>query len=125
MKIDGGIASAAAPKPSPQLLTSCRTSSHCARLVSWNSSTSTWRWRASSRRRLSRELVHVLEQLDRALEDAGEIEQRVRVERVLILLQRDREDPPDAARHDGVQIAPERADRLAHRAARSANAAAR
>ena len=59
-----------------------------------------------------RELVHVLQQLDRALEHAGEIEQRVRLERALILLQRDREDPPDAARHDDVQIAPERADRL-------------
>jgi len=38
------------------------------------------------------ELVHVLEQLHGALEDAGEIEQRVRVQRVLIALHRDRED---------------------------------
>ena len=61
------------------------------------------------------ELVHVLEQLDRALEHAGEVEQRVRLQRVLVLPHRDREDPPDPARHDGVEIAAERADRLVHR----------
>ena len=61
-----------------------------------------------------RELVHVLQQLDGALEHAGKIEQRVRLERALVLAQRDREDPPDAARHHDVQIAPERANRLGH-----------
>ena len=61
------------------------------------------------------EFVHVLQQLHRALEHAGKIEQRVRFERVLVLLERDRENPPHATRHDGVEIAAERADRLVHR----------
>ncbi len=61
------------------------------------------------------ELVHVFQQLDGALEHAREVEQRVRFQRVLVLLHRDREDAPHAARHDGVEIAPEGADRLVDR----------
>ena len=60
------------------------------------------------------EFVQILEQLHRALEDAGEIQQRVRVERALVLAQRDREHAPDAAGHDGVEVAPERANRARH-----------
>src|SRR5262249_41020498 len=58
------------------------------------------------------EFVHLLEQPHRTLEDAGEIEQRVRLERLLVLAQRDREDPPDAARHHRVEVAPETLDRV-------------
>ena len=58
------------------------------------------------------ELVHLLEELDRALENAGEIEERVRLERLLVLAERDGEDSPDAARHHRVQIASERLDRV-------------
>ena len=54
-------------------------------------------------------------QLHRALEHAGKVEQGVRFERVLVLLERDREDPPHATRHDRVEIAAERADRLVYR----------
>ena len=43
MKIVGGTCpSWTRPAPSPHERTSSATSSHCARLVSWNSSTSTW-----------------------------------------------------------------------------------
>jgi hypothetical protein len=57
-----------------------------------------------------RELIHILQQLDGPLEHPGEIEQRVRLQRVGVLLERDGENPPHAARHDGVQIAPEAPD---------------
>ncbi len=61
------------------------------------------------------ELVHVLQQLDRALEDAGEIEQRVRVERVLVHRRKATgKDPPHAARHDTVEIAAEIANLSRH-----------
>ena len=58
------------------------------------------------------ELVHLLQKLHGAFEDAGEIEQRARLEIALILPQRHREDPPDAARLDHVQIASESAQRF-------------
>ena len=62
-----------------------------------------------------RELVEIVQQLDRALEHAGEVEERVRIERPLILAQRDREDAPHAARHHGVQIPAEPFDGVGHR----------
>src|SRR5690349_19879376 len=55
--MDGGSASAAAPNPSPQLRTSCSTRSHCARLVSWNSSTSTRSEEHTSELQSRRDLV--------------------------------------------------------------------
>ena len=58
------------------------------------------------------ELAHLLQQLDRAFEHAGEVEQRVRVERPLIFAQRDRENPPDAAGQHDVQVAAKRANRF-------------
>jgi hypothetical protein len=61
-----------------------------------------------------RKLVQVLQQLDGAFQDAGKVQQRVRFQRVLVLTQRHREDPPDAARHHGVQVAPESADGVGH-----------
>ena len=57
-----------------------------------------------------RELVHLPQQIERALKDIGEIEHRALVERAPVLRERDREHPPDAARHDHVQIACERRD---------------
>ena len=56
------------------------------------------------------EFVELLQQRHRPLEHAGEVEQGVRIERALVLLQRDREDPPDAARHDDVEVAAEAAN---------------
>ncbi len=61
------------------------------------------------------EFVHVLQQPDRALEHTGKVEQRVPVERVLVLPQGHGEDAPHAARHDDIQVAPERPDRLGNR----------
>ena len=57
-----------------------------------------------------RELVHLAQQIQRALQDVREIEHRALVERAPVLRQRDREHPPDAPRHDGVQVARERRD---------------
>ena len=44
-----------------------------------------------------RELVEVPQQLQRSLEHSGKIDERVRLERPLILAERDGEDPPDTA----------------------------
>ena len=59
-----------------------------------------------------RELVHLLQQPDCPLEHAGKIDERVAVERALVLPQRNREDTPQSARHDDVQVATERPDGL-------------
>ena len=60
------------------------------------------------------ELVEILEQLHRALEDAGEVDERMGIERALILTDRHREDPPDAPRHDDVEVAAESANGAGH-----------
>ena len=114
MKIDGGIASAAAPKPFAPALHELAhqlplRAARVLELVHQHVAMT----RLEPETALG-ELVHLLEQLDGALEHAGEIEQRVRIERVLVLPQRDREDPPDAARHHRVEIAPEGADGRVH-----------
>ena len=57
-----------------------------------------------------RELVHLPQQLERALEHVGEVEDRALVERPPVLRQRDREHPPDAAREHDVEVARERPD---------------
>ena len=59
-----------------------------------------------------RELVHLLQQPDCPLEHAGKIDERVAVERALVLPQRNREDTPQSAGHDDVQVATERPDGL-------------
>ena len=56
------------------------------------------------------ELVHLTQQIQRALKDVREIEHRALVERAPVLRQGDREHPPDAARHHRVQVACERRD---------------
>ena len=55
-----------------------------------------------------RELVHLAQQVERALEDVGEIQHRPLVEGAAVLRERDAEHAPDAARHDGVEVARER-----------------
>ena len=59
-----------------------------------------------------RELLHLLEQLDRALEDACKVQHGVRLERPVILREREAEELPHAAGQDHVQVASKRADRL-------------
>src|ERR1700680_706858 len=61
-----------------------------------------------------RELLHVPEQRHGPLEHTGEIQERVRVQRSLILSQGGREDSPDTARQDDVQIAAEGPDHSGH-----------
>ena len=114
MKMDGGSASADAPKPFAPAPHELRDelplrAARVLELVDEHVLVARFEPVAAPR-----ELVHLLQQLDCALEHAGEIEQRVRIERPLVLMQRDGEDPPDAARHDDVQIAPERANGLGH-----------
>src|SRR5260370_33583514 len=58
------------------------------------------------------DLVSTMQQLRHPLENAREIEQCMRLERVLILPERPREDTPDAARHHRVQVAPESLNRI-------------
>ena len=82
MKIDGGSASAAAPRPSPQLLHQLRDevplrAARVLELVDEHVAVARLELVAALR-----ELVHVLEELNGPLEDAREIEQRARVERV-------------------------------------------
>ena len=111
MKIEGGIASLAAPNPSPQLLTSCPRDPIAH---GWCPETRR-RARAGSAPRAgdgSRRTRPLFQQLDRALEHTGKIEERVRFQRVLVLCSRDGKNPPHAARHDGVQVAAEAADRI-------------
>src|SRR5206468_8797994 len=55
-------------------------------------------------------LVEVFQQLERALDEAGKVDQRVVLERALIFGQRDGEDPPHAPREHDIEIAPERTD---------------
>src|SRR5262249_14872483 len=50
-------------------------------------------------------LVHLPQQLDSSLQDAREIDERVRLQRALVCAERDGIDPPDTARHHDVQIA--------------------
>src|ERR1700680_4937854 len=61
-----------------------------------------------------RELLHVPEQRHGALEHTRKIQERVRVQRPLIPSQGGREDSPDTARQDDVQIAAEGPDRVGH-----------
>ena len=114
MKIDGGSASSAAPKPSPQPFTRLTDELPLrpARVLKFvHEDVAVARFDAQP---ALRKLVQVLQQLDGAFQDAGKVEQRVRFQRVLVLTQRHREDPPDAARHHGVQVAPESADGVGH-----------
>src|SRR6185436_17768096 len=64
-----------------------------------------------------RELVHPAQELHGALQHVGEVEQRSLVQRGLILRERDREHPADAACEHHVEVAAEGAhyplDRLA------------
>src|SRR5205807_1117519 len=59
-----------------------------------------------------REFVELFQKLDGALEHARKIEQRMRLERALILPQRHGKNPPDPSRHHGVQVAPESTNRI-------------
>ena len=52
-----------------------------------------------------RELVHLPEQIEGALEHVREVEHRALLERLAILRQRNREHPPDAARQHDVEVA--------------------
>ena len=54
-----------------------------------------------------RELVHLLEQFERAPERVRKIDDGVRRERAAVLLEREREEARDAAREHDVQVAPE------------------
>ena len=56
-----------------------------------------------------RELLHLPQQVERAQQQIREIEHGVRVERPAVLRLGDAEHPPDAARHEHVQIAAKRA----------------
>ena len=62
----------------------------------------------------ARELLHLPEQLQRALEQIGEIEHAVLVERAAVFVLRDREQPSHAARQDQVDVALEGLDRGLH-----------
>ena len=66
-----------------------------------------------------RELVHLPQQVERALEHVREVEDRALLERRRYCVERDREHPPDAAREDDVEVAREREDHAARCAARS------
>src|SRR6266446_5927143 len=59
-----------------------------------------------------RELVELFQELHGPLEDAREIEQRVGVKRLPVLLQRHAVDLPDAPGEDDVQIPPESGNRF-------------
>ena len=72
-----------------------------------------------------RELVHLPEQIERALQHVREIENRSIVERLAVLRQRDREHPLDAAREHDVEVAREGARRRSRCAARPGTTAAR
>ena len=58
-----------------------------------------------------REILHPSEQVERLEQEIREIKHRVRIERSAVLRIGDAEHPPDAARHEHVQIA---AKRLRH-----------
>ena len=55
------------------------------------------------------ELVHLPQQIERALEHVREIEDRSLLERLAVLRERDREHPLDAAREHDVEVAREAA----------------
>ena len=85
MKIEGASASEAAPTPSPQLSNELRHQRPlCAagilKFVDQHMAILRFEPKAALR-----ELVHVFEQLDRPFEHTGKIEQRMRIERSLIL----------------------------------------
>src|SRR3979411_2256165 len=103
-KIEGGNASADAPNPSLQLLTRSETSSHSARLGALHRGGARGPPPPPQPVPALRELAHLLQERNGTLEHPGEIEQRMRLERPLILVQRDGKDPPHAARHDDVQV---------------------
>ena len=63
-----------------------------------------------------RELLHLLEQIDGARQDLGEIQDRVLFERADVLRDRDVEDAPDAARENRVQVAAEPPNEVGDRA---------
>ena len=59
-----------------------------------------------------RELVHPAQQLERAIEHVGEVEDGSLVEHLAVLRQRNGEHPPDAAREHDVEVAVEGEDHL-------------
>ncbi len=52
-----------------------------------------------------RELVHLTQEIERALKDIREVEHRARIERTPVLRERDGEHASDAASHDRVEVA--------------------
>ena len=60
------------------------------------------------------ELVHLFQQVHGTLEEPGEVDQRAGVEGARVFRQGDRKHPPNPARQDDVQVAPEGAERLGH-----------
>ena len=60
----------------------------------------------------ARELVHLRQQRQRLRQRLGKIEDAMRIERVAVLPERDLVNAADASREHGIQIAPERLQRL-------------